>query len=345
MSAVPSAVAAPAPSTRTAPAWIISQRDDLTWFIGSALAGYLALGLMASGFPVFPIQLIWMLGIDGPHVLATVTRTYFDRQARRELGPALWVIVPFLLLGPVAGMFGQLSLFFLFAVCWQHFHIVKQHYGFVMLYKAKNKERDRFDLKLDRVYLLASLWVPLAGFVFATRGWFQPWSGYAWKAAVVLYLAFTCFWVARQVRKSVQKTPLNTPKIALFCAVLPLQWLAFHHATEHGPEGILRAGIALGLFHSLQYHRLLWFHNRNRYNTPEAAEKNGLAARLAAGPWMYMGVAVGLNLVLSVLPVAFSPWRDMAVAATWGLAFTHYFLDAKIWRVGGDKELAAALRL
>ena len=78
--------------------------------------------------------------------------------------------------GPVAGYFGLLSLFFLFAVCWPHFHIVKQQYGFVMLYKAKNKERDKFELKLDRWFLIGSLWVPLAGFVILGysrgRGWF-----------------------------------------------------------------------------------------------------------------------------------------------------------------------------
>jgi hypothetical protein len=57
-----SAAAAPGPG------WIISQRDDLKWFIGSARAGFGALALMLGGFPVFPLQLIWMLG--------TVTRTY-----------------------------------------------------------------------------------------------------------------------------------------------------------------------------------------------------------------------------------------------------------------------------
>lgn len=330
---------------RTGPAWIISQRDDLIWFIGSALVGYLALSLMWGGFPVFPIQVIWMLGIDGPHVLATVTRTYFDRQARKELGPALWVIVPFLLVGPIAGYFGQLSLFFLFAVCWQHFHIVKQHYGFVMLYKAKNKERNKFDLKLDRWFLIGSLWVPLAGFVIATRSWLQPWSGMAWQGAVVLYLGLTAFWIGRQIQKSIRNEPLNLPKIGLIAAVVPLQWLAFHHAAEHGPDGIIRAGIALGLFHSLQYHRLLWFHNRNRYSAPEAQERNGLAARLSERVWIYLAVAISLNLMLSILPVALSPWRDMAVAATWGFAFTHYFLDSKIWRVQGNRELATALRL
>lgn len=330
---------------RPGPAWIISQRDDLTWFIGSALIGYAALALMWNGFPVFPLQVIWMLGIDGPHVLATVTRTYFDREARKDLGPALWSIVPFVLIGPIAGYFGQLSLFFLFAVCWQHFHIVKQHYGFVMLYKAKNKERDKFDLKLDRWFLLASLWVPLIGFIIATRDWFQPVSGTLYQVAVILYLGLTAFWIARQVHKSAKNIPLNSPKLALICAVVPLQWFAFHHAAANGPDGIMRAGITLGLFHSLQYHRLLWFHNRNRYQAPEAAERNGLAARLATSPWLYMAVAIALNFFLSVLPVALAPVRDMAVAATWGLAFTHYFLDSKIWRVNGNRDLAAALRL
>jgi hypothetical protein len=32
-------------------------------------------------------------------------------------------------------------------------------------------------------------------------------------------------------------------------------------------------------------------------------------------------------------------------AAIWGIPFTHYMLDSKIWRVRGDKELAAALRI
>ncbi|HEU0123824.1 MAG TPA: hypothetical protein VFQ91_25050 [Bryobacteraceae bacterium] len=327
------------------PAWIISQREDLTWFIGSSLAGYLALSLFASGFPVFPLQLLWMLGIDGPHVVATVTRTYLDREARRALGPALWAIVPFSLIGPAAGLAGQLPLFFLFAVSWQHLHIVKQHYGFVMLYKAKNKERDRRDLRLDRWFLLSSMWTPFLGFVVATRPWFGVWGDTIWSGVLALYLTLAVVWIARQAQKMVQKVPLNVPKMALFGVILPLQWLSFHHAAAYGPDGVLRAGIILGLFHSLQYHRLLWFHNRNRYRTPGALERNGLAAVLANSVWGYLAVAIGLNLVLSVLPVAFAPWRDMAVAATWGLAFTHYFLDSKIWRVQGNQELASALRL
>src|SRR5215216_4362102 len=112
---------------QTGPKWIINQSADLTWFIGSGLVGYIALALLWLGAPLQPIYLVWLLGVDGPHVIATVSRTYFDRCERKRLGWWLWIIIPFLLIGPVMSFFGQLTLFYLFAVCWQHFHIAKQH--------------------------------------------------------------------------------------------------------------------------------------------------------------------------------------------------------------------------
>jgi ABC-type uncharacterized transport system permease subunit len=103
------------------------------WFIGTALVGYLALTLMAVGFPLALLSAIWLLGVDGPHVTGTVTRTYFDKYERRRLGWLLWALIPLLFIGPVAVLAGQGALFFLFAICWQHYHITKQHMGFAML--------------------------------------------------------------------------------------------------------------------------------------------------------------------------------------------------------------------
>ena len=96
-------------ATRTISAnWIINQGEDLTWFIGSGLIGYFAIALMAAGFPVAPLYIIWMFGVDGPHVLATVTRTYCDKNERAKLGPWLWILAPFLVVGPIAaGILGE----------------------------------------------------------------------------------------------------------------------------------------------------------------------------------------------------------------------------------------------
>jgi len=252
-----------------------------------------------------------------------------------------------MLLGPAMVWAGQTSLFFLFAVCWQQFHIVKQHFGFMMLYKAKNKDRDRTDFLMDRWLLLSSLLIPLGMFVLRTLPLLtQAFPLLAWlpPVAIGLYAILAGAWLVRQAQKLRAGAPMNWPKLGLLITVIPLQWLALLNASHYGPSGILRAGIALGLFHSFQYHRLMWFHNRNRYTQPGALERHGLAARLVSNVGVYIAIAIGLNLLLSFIPSALLPYQT-AQAAVWGVAFTHYCMDARIWRVRSDKGLAAALRM
>lgn len=328
--------------------WIISRQEDLTWFIGSAAISYLALAWMAAGLPLLPVFMAWLLLVDGPHVLATATRTYFDRQERAKLGWLLWMPLPLLAVGPLIVAAGYSSLFFLFAVCWQHLHIVKQHFGFVMLYKAKHRERDSRDFFLDRWFLLSSLFLPLALYVFRTRPWLSenvPGAALLGGAALTGYLMLAGAWAWRQVEKYRIGAAMNWPKIGLLLTVVPLQWLALLHAAQHGPDGILRAGITLGLFHSFQYHRLLWFHNHNRYRGEEALSRYGPAATGAASSALaYFGVAVALHFFLMYLPVLVFKTEYVASAA-WGFSFSHYIIDARIWHVRSDRELAHALQL
>jgi hypothetical protein len=344
-SAITPAISQPIGMRPAGTTWIISRRDDLLWFIGPAAISYLALGLMAAGFPITPIYLTWFLAVDGPHVMGTVTRTYMDKRERKRLGWFLWIIVPFCLIGPLMVAAGQASLFYLFAVCWQHYHIAKQHMGFMMLWKAKNKERDPLDLKLDRWFMLSSTVLPLALFVIKTRLMaFQAVQLLGW-AATAAYAIFALIYVARQVQKFRAGLPLNAPKLMLLAVLVPLQWIAFLYAASFGADGILRAGITLGLFHSFQYHRLMWFHNKNRYSVPEAKEQYGMAAFFAKSLGNYVIIALALHFALNVLPQAYFPAVQWLQAAIWGMPFTHYMLDSKIWRVRGDKELAAALHM
>jgi len=325
--------------------WIISKRQDLIWFIGSAVISYLALGAMTLGVGVALIQFIWFFGIDGPHVQSTITRTYFDKEERARLGWFLWIPVPLLLAGPLVVWAGFASLFFLFAVCWQQFHIVKQHFGFMMLYKGKNK--DRTDFLLDRWLLLGSLLIPLGMFVLRTRPVIiQTVPLLAWlpTVAVSLWALLAVAWLLRQAQKLRAGLPMNWPKLGLLAMTIPLQWVALLYGSHYGPNGIVRAGIALGLFHSFQYHRLMWFHNSNRYSEPGAVERHGLAAHLVGSFGVYIVVAIVLNLVLNFIPSAMLPYTT-AQAAVWGVAFTHYCMDARIWHVRSDKGLAAALRM
>jgi len=328
-------------------AWIISRPADLTWFVGPALVSYAALLLLMGGFPLTPLYLVWLLGIDGPHVVATVTRTYFDNNARRSLGPLLWVAVPAMLLGPLMVLAGAETWFYMFAGSWLHFHIAKQHFGFVALYKHKAGERDRTDFLLDRGFLLTSLMLPFARFLVKSNFVYLPSLPLVKTidaALVALYGCFAVVYLARQLHKWKRGQALNRPKLLLLAAIIPLQWLAFRYAGMTVVDGMTRAGIILGLFHSFQYHRLMWFHNRNHYTEPRFETTAGLAATLARRFVYYFGAAVILNLVFAYLPSHLAP-GPLAKAALWGIPFTHYILDSKIWRVRGNKELAAALRL
>jgi hypothetical protein len=340
----PSSVAAPSP--RSVP-WIISKREDLIWFIGSSVVSYLALALMASGVPVLPIQLVWFFFIDGPHVFSTATRTYFDKEERSRLGWFLWLPVPLLLIGPAMALAGYASLFFLIAFCWQQFHVVKQHFGFMMIYKAKNGEKSRHDFILDRWFLLSSFFVPLAIFLIrAHPDVFRDSTLVMWaeNAMIAAYVFLAAGWIMRQAWKVRNRQALNAPKLALLVTLIPLQWFALLYASQYGAAGILRASIPLGLFHGLQYHRLMWFHNHNRYSLEGASGRHGVAVRLASSALKYLFVGVALNVLLTFLPQVILP-SQILPAAVWGFAFAHYCLDARIWHVRSDRGLAAALKM
>ena len=330
-----------------ASAWIISGAEDLTWFIGSSLVSYTVLALMAAGFPLTPLYLVWLIGIDGPHVWATVTRTYFDNNARRRLGSLLWIVIPAMLIGPVMVRAGIESYFYIFAVAWLHTHIAKQHFGFVMLYKHKAGERQPADYVLDRWFLLASLMLPCARFLVTTNFFLlsaQPAFQHVDSFLLALYGFLAAAFALRQGLRWKAGLPLNGPKLLLMATVVPLQWLTFGYALTTPADGLTRAGIVLGLFHSFQYHRLMWFHNRNHYSDSRFETTSGLAATLARRFAYYAGAAILLNLVFNFLPPQLVP-SPLLKAALWGIPFTHYILDSRIWRVRGNKELAAALRL
>src|SRR5690349_12315056 len=235
-SAISPPIPAAAPGRLSGTRWIISQADDLVWFIGTALVGYLAIGLMSAGFPLPLLTAIWILGIDGPHVTGTVTRTYFDKHERRRLGWLLWALIPLLFIGPLAVFVGQGALFFLFSVCWQHYHITKQHVGFVMLWKAKNRERDSAEMKLDRWYVLASGVIPLALFMLRTRIAPGTLVNIVTVIAIAAFGLHSVIYAAFQVRKWRAGKPMNSPKLLLLAGLVPLQWLAFGYAATFGPD-------------------------------------------------------------------------------------------------------------
>src|SRR6185312_6992278 len=146
--------------------WIISARDDLVWLIGSVASSYLLLVLYVKGvLPLVPMVAFWAILIDAPHVFGTFSRTYFDRTERQNRARLLWGSLLFFAIGPLMVFAGFGFVFFFVAALWAYYHLVKQHYGFMVLYKKKNGDLARADNILDRGLLLFAFNYPFVEFI------------------------------------------------------------------------------------------------------------------------------------------------------------------------------------
>src|SRR5882724_7065471 len=250
--------------------WIISGRDDLFWFIGSVVSSYALFILYVSGFmPLLPMVALWAILIDAPHVFGTFSRTYFDRAERKARSRLLWGSLLFFAIGPLLVLAGAGFLFFFVAALWAYYHLVKQHFGLLVLYKKKNGDLAPIDNALDRLLLLFAFNYPFIAFIARdpeamTRVPAALRPGVNGLASLLLAgtLILTVAWLGRQVQKTIVGEPLDVPKYLLLAAAIPMHWIVLLTPMPHKPIAIVAI---LTVYHNLQYQRLVWFHNK-KYN-------------------------------------------------------------------------------
>jgi hypothetical protein len=357
--------------------WIISAREDLIWFVGSVASSYALLILYVTGIlPLIPMVVGWAILIDAPHVFGTFSRTYFDRtewatRRRLMLGSLLFFVV-----GPLMVLLGLGFTFFFLAALWAYYHLVKQHYGFMVLYKKKNNDLAPVDNALDRWLLLFAFNYPFVAFIAgdpSAMARVPPLLRSGVNTVTMLLLAGTIavggFWLMRQVQRAWLRESLNLPKYLLLAAAIPMHWIALLTPMPNKPIALVAI---LTVYHNLQYHRLIWFHNqkymerghpvrtereartdlRTRYG-PAALISRRLLYYIAFGILFglfyqgprqllgYFGLKASHGDVTAQLPIPI----QLGVAVLWGVAFIHYYLDSKIWRVRRDPSVGKALKM
>ena len=146
--------------------WIINAREDLIWFVGSVASSYALLILYVTGvLPLIPMVAGWAILIDAPHVFGTFSRTYFDASEWKTRKRLLLGSLGFFIIGPVLVLLGAGFPFFFVAALWAYYHLVKQHYGFMVLYKKKNNDLQPLDNALDRLLLMFAFNYPFVAFI------------------------------------------------------------------------------------------------------------------------------------------------------------------------------------
>jgi hypothetical protein len=262
--------------------------------------------------------------VDAPHLWATVARTYTDRgewATRKRLflwsfvwlgiGPAIILapyalrrIVPGLPAGTETAVWVAWSNFFTFYAL---FHINKQHWGFISLYKRKNADiADKLENRVDSLFFFTAIWLPFAAYL--TAPWYldfdhKPVLGTAiamlgTTSGAILHalchVAFACVclaYAAFQVARWRAGVTRNGPKLLYLATIIPLNYVAFAVHPLLAAFWVLLTGVG----HCAQYHRVVWAYGTSKY-AGKAGEERSLPSTIFENAWLYavLGIAFGI---------------------------------------------------
>jgi hypothetical protein len=340
--------------------WIISRREDLLWFQGSVLAGVALLALFARlpaltdatysvTSPAVMALFLWGVLFDGTHVLGTYARTYLSKHAGSRAGlPGPWSFA-IIAVGPVLALVDHAlcapgpSLlahggwlwkgFLLFAYLWAYFHLVRQHYGFLALYRRRVGADDLVENRLETLLLWVGCLYPFLryslsdAYVRSGLPVLLPAACLPRLRVLVDVLAMLSILVLVALLR--RRTRALGPRHLLIAVVI-----AFHVAVFAVLDNLLTITATLTIFHNLQYHRIVWQHERGQGRVP----MGGLAMYLGLGA--LLGVAWYGPRVLGVALSSSDLSRNVLLGIGWGVAFHHYYVDGQIWRVRRSAAVA-----
>jgi hypothetical protein len=403
--------------------WIINRRSDLLWLIGSVLYSIAILGLfwlLTGGITthvattVFIFYIAWAFLFDSSHFFATYTRTYFDTSFFRQnrgillatwctfLAGPLFIGIPWLFTRDIYLLRNCFTIFNRVCLCLAYFHLVRQHWGIIAIYRRRNNETDEYSRRAEHAILLIGCFLPLLHYqysqmpmlssseifsAFQPQSWHKElWYVLGWTTlllllhlltrrrwpflqlhrmaivcaaiAMFIYLAglmsvksltgwlctllFVAFLILIQwyvMRKPTGVRPFNVPKWTLLITVI-----AAHIIFIELPVPFLLKPVLLGIYHNIQYHRIVYFHNCNKYAGSESGQ-HGLAAvftrslrTLALGILLFGLVSAGFQYgARTIMRGEIANYFIACIA--WAIPLHQYILDAVIWQLRKDENL------
>jgi hypothetical protein len=322
--------------------WIIGRSVDLSFVIGSAAAGYLYILLfVAAHVPVSWLWWVWSVGFDGTHIFATASRTFLDREAcARHRTLFYGSVAVFFSVGPLMVLAGLKGWLYLLVGVWAYYHVIRQHYGFMVLYKVRNRDLGAIDNRLDTIFLGVTTILPPFHrfFIHHPEELGIPFSFPSLETPLWILLGGTCaIYAARQWQRWRAGERIDAPKFLLLGAVIPLHWLTFAYLSWQA------AVPTVTIVHNLQYHALVWFHNRNRYGG--SPEHGRIPAAVSRSLLTYAAIGLVFSVAYRVPGFHLGKVSDLAFGFFCGFGLTHYYLDSRIWRVRHDPGLRAALQM
>lgn len=337
--------------------WIVSPLFDLLCIISPGLFSALLVLSFSSWFrlqlevsPLFWVLLV--LCVDVAHVYSTLFRTYFDKEEFRRRR-TLYLMAP--LLAWVCGilLYTQSDLlFWRIAAYTAVFHFIRQQYGFMMIYTAR--EGRKAGLLLDRLVIYLATVYPLIFWHTHPRNfsWFveHDFLFLRWPllstAVGWIYLGLLGLYASREAGRFLRGERLSLGK-NLFLLATALSWYVGIVVFN----GDLAFTLTNVVSHGIPYIALVWVYQQRKQLQPlRSAFQKIIQPRSLL---LYLGVLLLLAYCEEALWDGFI-WRERVevfgpvqriLPAIHGsfLAFlvplltvpqlTHYILDAFIWKV------------
>ena len=366
--------------------WIFGPRADLGFAVGGMLAGFAIVAMhLVLGWNMIAVWFVWVVTMDTPHFFATYSRTYLDREARKEFRPLLWksllifaLPVSAVLLSGVLYQSGvenfkaPWSILLAFVALWAYVHITRQHYGFLRLYNRKAGEIGTSEAKCDAWVLYGFLGFAFVGVLsYFERA--QRTLSMTPEIAEALYaiglfgaVFFVALFFVFQAGKVLRGEPINLPKVIFLSTVMLLHFVVSFC-------GVLPAEVSLSftatitIYHDIQYFFFVHYQGKKRYgDSTESRSKFGLAGALSKNFGLFLAVAIalmslpvwGFACLIGRVPVCSmgphwgaetfmgdTTWILLFAVVTMGVQMHHYVLDMFIWRPGKSARLRQELNL
>ncbi len=345
--------------------WLFSAPVDLALFGGTAVVALvLVLLAPAMGIGDNAPEWSWITGVllvDVAHVWSTAFVVYLD--------PVEWKRRPLLYgLTPVAAYALGFALYawgpepFWRTIAYLAvFHFVRQQYGWVMLYRARNGERDRFGRWLDGATVYAATLYPLLwwhaelprGFAWMRDGDFVHGAipHVVVRAAGVVYLGLLAAYIVRAVAQIIRRDSVSWGKHLIVITTAACWYVGIVATNTDYTFTLTNVFI-----HGVPYMALVFFYARAAakeapHGTSAQLLRRGVIVFLATlwviayveemlwdraiwhdRDWLFgSGLDIGDTGALILAPLLAMP------------QITHYVLDAFLWRRTANPRLGRLL--
>ncbi len=343
--------------------WLFSRPVDLALFGGTAVVALVLVALApAMGIGKDAPEWSWITGVllvDVAHVWSTTFVVYLD-PIEWKRRPLLYGLTPLAMfaLGVALYAWGP-GPFWRFIAYLAVFHFVRQQYGWVMLYRARNGERERLGRWIDGATVYAATLYPLIwwhaqlprGFAWMRDGDFitglAPWVA---DVAGIAYVGLVAIYVGRAVAQLVRRQPVSWGK-HLVVVTTALCW----YVGIVGTNTDYTFTVTNVFIHGVPYMALVYF-----YAKAAAREApTGASARLLGRGILVCLATLWMIAYVEEMLWDRALWHDRSWLFGGGLdigggamilapllavpQLTHYALDAFLWRRSANPRLGRLL--